>query len=161
MNRHAPNIIALGTALLVLQACHDQRAPTELASGGVLAASVTPADPAGRHLTQRRTVFETVAGTASRNPDVSCLRMAVQNEVPVPRLLVLAHARLDQGRTSHRRKSEFQIVARGADAFRGGNAVAEGGVNRRAALVARHLQPAPLIPRNAVKLVLAVVNPHR
>src|SRR6266568_4095732 len=50
MNRHAPNIIALGTALLVLQACHDQRAPTELASGGVLAASVTPADPAGRHL---------------------------------------------------------------------------------------------------------------
>src|SRR2546425_944216 len=50
MNRHAPNILALGTALLVLQACHDQRAPTELAGGGVLAASVTPADPAGRHL---------------------------------------------------------------------------------------------------------------
>src|SRR3989442_3181596 len=50
MNRHVPNIIALGTALLVLQACHDQRAPTELAAGGVLAASVTPADPAGRHL---------------------------------------------------------------------------------------------------------------
>src|SRR3989454_4540435 len=50
MNRHIPNIIALGTALLVLQACHDQRAPTELAGGGVLAASVTPADAAGRHL---------------------------------------------------------------------------------------------------------------
>src|SRR2546428_13968006 len=50
MNRHVPNIIALGTALLVLQACHDQRAPTELAAGGMLAASVTAADPAGRHL---------------------------------------------------------------------------------------------------------------
>src|SRR3989442_382855 len=50
MNRHVPNIIALGTALLVLQACHDQRAPTELAAGGILTASVTPADPAGRHL---------------------------------------------------------------------------------------------------------------
>ena len=50
MNRHAPNIIALGAAVLVLHACHDQRAPTELAGGGMLAASVAPADPAGSHL---------------------------------------------------------------------------------------------------------------
>jgi subtilisin family serine protease len=37
-------------AALTLQGCHDQRAPTALAGGGVLAASVTPAEPASRYL---------------------------------------------------------------------------------------------------------------
>src|SRR5438093_8077719 len=49
MNRHAAQLIALGAAL-GLQACYDQPVPTEARARGKLAASVTPADPAGRHL---------------------------------------------------------------------------------------------------------------
>ncbi len=49
MNRHATQLIALGAAL-AFQACQDQREPTEPARRGVLSASMTPADPAGRHL---------------------------------------------------------------------------------------------------------------
>jgi hypothetical protein len=53
-----------------------------------------------RHLADRRTVFESEARTASRNPDVPSLRVAVKNEVAVPRLLVLANARLDERRVA-------------------------------------------------------------
>ena len=49
MNRHAATLIALGAAL-GLQACYDQPVATEARARGNLAASVTPADPAGRHL---------------------------------------------------------------------------------------------------------------
>src|SRR5216117_1919937 len=49
MNRHAAQLIALGAAL-GLQACYDQPVPTEARARGKLAASVTPADAAGRHL---------------------------------------------------------------------------------------------------------------
>src|SRR5438876_3725171 len=49
MNRHATQLIALGAAL-ALQACQEQRQPTEPTRRAALTASVTPADPAGRHL---------------------------------------------------------------------------------------------------------------
>jgi subtilisin family serine protease len=49
MNRQALTIIVLGAAL-ALQGCHDQALPTESRARGALAASVTPADPAGRYL---------------------------------------------------------------------------------------------------------------
>src|SRR5947209_13029638 len=49
MNRHTAQLIALGAAL-ALQACHDQPVPTESRARGILTASITPADPAGRHL---------------------------------------------------------------------------------------------------------------
>src|SRR5438876_6116516 len=50
MNRSRSNIVALAAvAALALQGCHDQSTPTAPAAR-ILAASVTPADPAGRHL---------------------------------------------------------------------------------------------------------------
>src|SRR5437879_3098169 len=49
MNRHAGKLIALGAALAP-PGCHDQPVPPEPHVRGMLAASVTPADPAGRHL---------------------------------------------------------------------------------------------------------------
>src|SRR3989440_10140661 len=49
MNRHATQLIALGAAL-ALQACQEQRQPTEPTRRAALTASMTPADPAGRHL---------------------------------------------------------------------------------------------------------------
>src|SRR2546422_845468 len=49
MNRHGGKVIVLGAALALL-GCQDQPAPTEAATRRMLAASVTPADLAGRHL---------------------------------------------------------------------------------------------------------------
>src|SRR3989441_9432620 len=49
MNRHALKLIAL-VAILALQACHDQRGPTEPARRAVLTASVAPAEQDGRYL---------------------------------------------------------------------------------------------------------------
>src|SRR5437016_8387052 len=50
MNRSRSNIVALAAvAALALQGCHDQSTPTAPAAR-ILAASVTPSDPAGRHL---------------------------------------------------------------------------------------------------------------
>ncbi len=48
--RHIPSHRFALAAALVLQSCANERAPTALAVSGALAASVTPADPAGRHL---------------------------------------------------------------------------------------------------------------
>src|SRR5437899_360262 len=49
MNRRPAQVIALGAAL-ALQACQEQRQPTEPTRRGALPASIPPADPAGRHL---------------------------------------------------------------------------------------------------------------
>src|SRR5438477_13173591 len=44
-------IVALAVAaVLALPACQEQRQPTEPTRRGALTASITPADPAGRHL---------------------------------------------------------------------------------------------------------------
>ena len=48
--RHIPSHGFALAAALVLQSCANEWAPTALAGSGALAASVTPADPAGRHL---------------------------------------------------------------------------------------------------------------
>src|SRR5690242_8895046 len=48
--RHIPSHRFALAAALVLQSCANEWAPTALAGSGALAASVTPADPEGRHL---------------------------------------------------------------------------------------------------------------
>jgi len=50
MKRHASCILILSLVGLSLQGCQDQPAPTQSRASGALAASVTPADPAGRQL---------------------------------------------------------------------------------------------------------------
>ena len=51
MKRTRSHIVALAAvAALALPACQEQREPTEPTRRGPLAASVTPTDPAGRHL---------------------------------------------------------------------------------------------------------------
>src|SRR5438046_5880623 len=106
-------------------------------------------------------MFEAVAGPTSRNPDVPRLRVAVENEMPVPSLLILAHARLQKRRAAHRRKPEFEIPARSLQALLSMGPLTRGWVEGGSANVRRNLQPSPLIPRDAVELPLAVINPHR
>src|SRR2546429_5699124 len=50
MHRSRSNIVALAVAALAFQACQEQREPTEPMRRAALTASMTPADPAGRHL---------------------------------------------------------------------------------------------------------------
>src|SRR5437660_5945820 len=50
MHRSRSNIVALAVAALAFQACQEQREPTEPTRRATLTASLTPADPAGRHL---------------------------------------------------------------------------------------------------------------
>src|SRR3989442_14803535 len=50
MKRHESCILTLSPVGLSLQGCQDQPAPTQTRASGALAASVTPADPAGRQL---------------------------------------------------------------------------------------------------------------
>src|SRR5439155_22841421 len=50
MHRSRSNIVALAVAALAFQACQEQRAPTEPTRRAALTASMTPADPARRHL---------------------------------------------------------------------------------------------------------------
>jgi len=50
MHRSRSNIVALAVAALAFQACQEQREPTEPTRRAALTASMTPADPAGRHL---------------------------------------------------------------------------------------------------------------
>src|SRR5437016_1325023 len=50
MHRSRSNIVALAVAARAYQACQGQRGPTEPTRRAALTASMTPADPAGRHL---------------------------------------------------------------------------------------------------------------
>src|SRR5438552_6137970 len=50
MQRSQSNIVTLTDAALAFQACEEQREPTEPTRRAALTASMTPADPAGRHL---------------------------------------------------------------------------------------------------------------
>ena len=67
MKRHASCILILSLVGLSLQGCQDQPALTESRASGALAASVTPADPAGRQL---------VVFTAERVPAAFADRIA-------------------------------------------------------------------------------------
>ena len=49
-------------------------------------------------LSQRGAVFKAVSRTSARDPDILELRMAIDQEIAVPCIFVLANARLDNWR---------------------------------------------------------------
>src|SRR5882724_8076716 len=60
-----------------------------------------PQDAARNILADRGSVFESMAGSAAREPDVRRRRMLVEKKISVRRVLVLADARFDQRRILH------------------------------------------------------------
>src|SRR6185503_16868723 len=63
------------------------------------------------------TVLEAVARTAAHNPDVVVVRMAVDQQIPVGSILVLADAGADHRRALHRRKAALDPGARTSNGF--------------------------------------------
>src|SRR4029453_1856981 len=101
-------------------------------------------------LTERRAVLEAMPRSAADEPDVRRLRMPVDDEVRIRSLLVLAHARLDEGRLREAREAPREIGPRGGRARVAQPALTIGGIEGRAAAVVRDLEAAILVARNAV-----------
>src|SRR6266852_2348852 len=106
-------------------------------------------------------MLEAMAGPAANDPDIFRFRVAIQDEVVVCGVLILAHPALKQRGASHRREARAQIGTRRCQFFLRDLALHGGGINDRSTCVISDLEAAPVIPRNAIKEVLAVINPNR
>src|SRR5215467_10974241 len=105
-------------------------------------------------LAERGTVLESVPGTAADEPDVFHLGVAVDQEVAVRRVFVLADSRFDDGRVFEGRETMRHIVARllghpGADDPR-----LHVGIDHFAVKVQSDLQAALVDVRGTVEFVL-------
>src|SRR6266536_4100089 len=92
--------------------------------------------------------------------------MAVNDEVMVRSVFVLAHAGFNQRRILHSREPKAHIFPHRLEALGTGHTFACGRVKVRAATVIRDFEPAsPIfrrkISRNAVHETVALVGPHR
>ena len=85
--------------------------------------------------------------------------MAVEEEVLVRRILVLANACFQQRRPAHPGKAVFHILTDLAQTFRGRHSLAQCRIESRTTHIGGHLETAPLVPRNAVKQLAAVIDP--
>ncbi len=63
------------------------------------------------HLAQRRTMLEAVAGASAQQPNIFVPGMAIDDEIVVRAVLILADARLQQRRIFQRGKAEGDIVS--------------------------------------------------
>src|SRR5947207_58554 len=87
-------------------------------------------------------VLEAVAGAAADEPDVFKRRVAVNQEVAVRSVLVLADARLDDGRGAERGQTACEVSAHSRESFTGDDALALVRVEGRAVSVNRQLDAA-------------------
>src|SRR5690349_3004260 len=106
-------------------------------------------------------VLEAVSRASAHEPRISRRRMTVDDEVLVRRVLVLAHARLEQRSVLERRKSVPEVLTSGAQRLGRGQAFAARGIERGPARIVRDLEPPPLIAGNAIHEMRAVVGPNR
>src|SRR3954451_2355844 len=72
-------------------------------------------DSCAQVLSQRGAVFKTVPRPSACNPGIFELRMAVDQEIAVPCIFVLAYARFDNRRILQRRYVLLQIFAQADD----------------------------------------------
>ncbi len=91
----------------------------------------------------------------------SAPRMAVEDEVAVRGVLVLADAGLDERRAGHRGEAAGEDGAGLRQALRRREALVRRRVDLRAAGVVRHLEAAVAVARDAVEDPLAEVDPER
>src|SRR5258708_35341113 len=91
-----------------------------------------------RHeLTDGGPVLEAVSRAAAHEPGVRGVRVAVDDEVLVRRVLVLAHARFEQRRARQRGEPEAEIVPGRLEGGGRGEAVVAGGLKPRAPGIVR------------------------
>jgi hypothetical protein len=102
---------------------------------------------------QRRAVLEAVAGAAAHQPYVFHLRVAVNQEIAVGGIFVLAYTGLDDGRFPQRRKAARHIAAHPFRRFLRHDAGLGIGVDALAVPVECDLETAILQIREAVDFV--------
>src|SRR5262245_11259324 len=109
---------------------------------------------------QRRAVFESVAGAASGEPDIVEIWMAVDQEIAVRSVFVLADARFDERGARQRRKPPGHKRARHLERVFGHLALGGVGVNRFAVTIEREFEASIFQVRHAVGFS-AEVDPGR
>src|SRR5215210_2920357 len=115
-----------------------------------------------RHvLAHGRAELEPVPRAAARDPDVRSFGVAVDQEVAVRAVLVLADAGFEQRRSGQPGEAERQVAPRPLQPLRARETLAGGGVERRPSRVVRDLEAAVVVPRNAVEVLLAELDPDR
>ena len=104
----------------------------------------------GDIVAEGRRELEAVAGAAAEEPDVAGLRMTAEEEVAVRAVLVLADAGLDDAARSPGGGSGGPGSPAPPSGGRRDEPLAEGGIERGAPGVVRHLEAAVLVARHAV-----------
>ena len=99
-------------------------------------------DEFGNVTTNCRSMFESMPGTASDEPDVIEARVPINDKVAVSTVLVLTHPRFTQWRLGQRRESSGQKSARRFFAGRARSAIRRIGIHWRPMRIVRHLEAA-------------------
>src|SRR5580704_6722637 len=86
-------------------------------------------------LTHRRAVFEAMPGTSADQPDVGVVRVAVDQEIAIGRVLVLADPRFEERGVPQRGKALPEEIARGGERIGGRCAIRGVGIDGRAMAV--------------------------
>src|SRR5579864_3125839 len=89
------------------------------------------------------------------------VRMAIDNEMAIGRLLVLADASLDQRRVLQGREAKSNILANVAQNLGRHYPFPRSRIELGATRIIGDLEPAPSAARNPVKKLSAMVAPHR
>src|SRR5258708_2713549 len=106
-------------------------------------------------------MLESMPRPAAYQPDVLHPRMAVNDEVAVGSLLVLAHAGFDERSIFQGGEAKGEILANCAQCSCGDYSFTGSGIERGAASVIRNLEAAAAAPRNAVDETATVIGPDR
>src|ERR1022692_4833378 len=119
-------------------------------------------DTCGDILADRWTMLEAMPGASTHQPNVGEVRVAVDQEIAVGRVLVLADARLHQGRMPQSGQALAEEIARGGERIGGWDAVGGGRVDGRAVLVEGDFDAAVFqIGKTVGPARIAEVDPHR
>src|SRR5215472_16070330 len=102
-----------------------------------------------------------MARPATNDPDIFDFGMAVQHEILIRRVLVLAHTALNQRSLSQRRKAQPNIGTGSCQPLRRDHTFHRSGVNDWATCVVSHLEATPVVSGNAVEQMFTMIDPNR
>ena len=101
-------------------------------------------------------MLEAVAGAAAYQPDVVKFRVAINQEITVGGVFVLADARFDDGRIFQGGEAARDEFLRGSESFGAGYAGLCVGINARAVAIVGDFEAAGFDVRHSVEFVFQV-----
>jgi len=114
-----------------------------------------------QHLTNRRPVLESMPRSSTDQPDIFVLRMAVDDEMTVRRLLILADTRFDQRCIFQGREAEGDVFTDILQRFGIDYAFAARWIEVRSAGVVGDLESTAIAAWDAVVKLATMICPHR